>query len=214
MGEAPRRFPPARPFRCYRPVVDSARALLDKIVHICIIHMEISAQGPGGAPLVCQACTDMYHSVMNNVTRHERSPERQETALLWRLEHAGRHVDECREAALNARGLSTAKLGVLKELVQAGEPLPLGQLAARLTCVKSNITQLVDRLEREGLVQRVPDTEDRRCRRAAITEEGRRRAALGTKAEWQVEQTLLACLSRREQRELTMLLAKFELDGS
>jgi DNA-binding MarR family transcriptional regulator len=140
--------------------------------------------------------------------------EREEAALLWRLERAGRRIDEDREAALSAHGLSTAKLGVLKHLIQAGEPLPLGHLAARLTCVKSNITQLVDRLERDGLVQRVPDSDDRRCLRAMITEEGRRRYALGTKAEVQVEHILLSSFSRREQKELAALLAKFELDGS
>lgn len=162
----------------------------------------------------------MYNIGMNRQARRERPTiaprlsEREETALLWRLERAGHRIDEDREAALNAYGLSTAKLSVLKHLIQAGEPLPLGHLAARLTCVKSNITQLVDRLEREGLVQRVPDSDDRRCLRAAITEEGRRRCVLGTKAELQVEHVLLSSFSRREQKDLAVLLAKFELDGT
>lgn len=69
-------------------------------------------------------------------------------------------------------GLSLAKFGVLAALVEAGEPLPLGQLAERIACVKSNVTQLVDRLEEDGLVRREPDPADRRVTRAAITEDG------------------------------------------
>src|SRR5713226_9070231 len=76
------------------------------------------------------------------------------------------------DAALERKGLSTAKFGALQVLAGSDEPLPLGQLAERLACVKSNITQLVDRLEADGLVQRVLDPEDRRSKRAALTSEG------------------------------------------
>lgn len=77
------------------------------------------------------------------------------------------------EAALGAVGLSLAKFGVLKALAEAGESLPLSQLAERIQCVRSNITQLVDRLEADGLVSRVDDPEDRRVVRAALTQAGR-----------------------------------------
>jgi DNA-binding MarR family transcriptional regulator len=46
--------------------------------------------------------------------------------------------------------LSPPKYSALNQLVLAGRPLMLGELAARLTCVRSNITQLVDRLEADG----------------------------------------------------------------
>jgi DNA-binding MarR family transcriptional regulator len=79
------------------------------------------------------------------------------------------------EAALEPVGLSLAKFGVLSRLVQAGEPLPLSTLAERSACVRSNITQLVDRLEADRLVVRVSDPHDRRLVRAALTAEGRAR---------------------------------------
>ena len=66
------------------------------------------------------------------------------------------------EEAMADVGLSTARFGVLAQLAEAGEPLPLGVLAERLSCVRSNVTQLVDRLEADGLVRRVPDPSDRR----------------------------------------------------
>src|SRR6185503_11906554 len=78
------------------------------------------------------------------------------------------HALEARvEAALAGVGLSSAKYSVLTKLARAGEPLALSDLAAQVCCVRSNMTQLVDRLEAEGLVRRVDDLEDRRMVRAA-----------------------------------------------
>jgi len=39
-----------------------------------------------------------------------------------------------------------AKFGALSHLVKEGEPLSLSECAMKMTCVRSNITQLVDRL--------------------------------------------------------------------
>jgi len=47
--------------------------------------------------------------------------------------------------------------------------------------VRSNITQLVDRLEADGLVRRVEDPKDRRSVRATLTPLGRERQAAGAR---------------------------------
>jgi DNA-binding MarR family transcriptional regulator len=39
-----------------------------------------------------------------------------------------------------------------------------------MACVRSNITQLIDRMQAEGLVRRIPDPQDRRSVRAALTD--------------------------------------------
>jgi DNA-binding MarR family transcriptional regulator len=67
---------------------------------------------------------------------------------------AAHAVEDEVEAKLNEVGLSGAKLAALTALSEAGESLPLSQLADRLSCVKSNITQLVDRLDADGFVAR------------------------------------------------------------
>ena len=86
------------------------------------------------------------------------------------------HAVEARlEASLEPLGLSLAKFGALAQLAAAGEPLPLSTLAERRACVRSNITQLVDRLEADGLVKRSDDPRDRRSVRAELTDEGRAR---------------------------------------
>ena len=93
-------------------------------------------------------------------------------SLMFGLLHAAQAVEGRMEEAFASVGLSTARFGVLGQLVQAGEPLPLSEIAARLSCVRSNMTQLVDRLEADGLVRRVNDPDDRRSIRAELTPAG------------------------------------------
>jgi DNA-binding MarR family transcriptional regulator len=104
------------------------------------------------------------------------------------------------EAALEPAGLSLAKFGVLARLVAAGEPLPLSTLAERSACVRSNITQLVDRLESDKLVVRVPDPRDRRLVRAALTSEGRARHDAAARALAEAESALPPDLREALQR--------------
>ncbi|HET9012411.1 MAG TPA: MarR family transcriptional regulator [Gemmatimonadaceae bacterium] len=94
-------------------------------------------------------------------------------ALTLLLLDAARAVEARAEGALAEVGLSLAKLGALRHLLIAAEPLTLSQLAERHCCGKSNITQLVDRLEADGLVARVNDPDDRRTVRATVTPAGR-----------------------------------------
>jgi DNA-binding MarR family transcriptional regulator len=122
--------------------------------------------------------------------------------------HAAYAVEAEVEAKLNAIGLSVAKLAALKALAEAGEPLPLSQLAGRLSCVKSNITQLVDRLEADGFVARRADPRDRRARLAALTAAGRKAVKEGTRVFDVAERDVLSRLSGDEAHQLHALLGK------
>ncbi|HLA64293.1 MAG TPA: MarR family transcriptional regulator, partial [Rhodothermales bacterium] len=110
------------------------------------------------------------------------------------------------EEALKAVGLSRAKMEVLHQLVQAGEPLPLRVLAEGQHCVPSNMTTLVDRLEAEGLVQRVAAPDDRRSVRAALTPLGRERAAASMRVFAEVKAAFDAAVPPGERAALTRLL--------
>lgn len=112
------------------------------------------------------------------------------------------------ESKLADLGLSLPKLLALRALADAGESLPLGQLAARLSCVKSNITQLVDRLEADGFVARQPDPHDRRTRLAVLTAAGRKVCKQGTRMQQETERGLLTSLTRDEAHQLGVLLGK------
>ena len=122
--------------------------------------------------------------------------------------HAAHAVEEELEAKLNVIGLSAAKLSALTALSDAGESLPLSQLAERLSCVKSNITQLVDRLEADGFVARKSDLRDRRTRLAALTAAGRKAVKEGGRVVEAAERDVFSRLSRDEAQQLGAILGK------
>lgn len=98
------------------------------------------------------------------------------------LLEAAQSIQDRLESVLDEVGLSSAKYQALDALVTAREPITLSELAERLKCVRSNITQLVDRLEADGLVRRENDPADRRAVRAVVTELGAERRAAGAEA--------------------------------
>lgn len=69
-------------------------------------------------------------------------------------------------------GLSEGRMQVLMRLRHQGDQ-PLGVLAEAMHVSPRNVTGLVDHLERDGLVIRVPDPEDRRSVRAHLSDQGR-----------------------------------------
>lgn len=146
----------------------------------------------------------LYYSHMNEDNEPRDNPYR----LLEALIHSGKLTETQLDAALSPVGLSTAKWGVLRHLIETGGQLPLGQLAAKLACVKSNATQLVDRLEGEKLVRRVPDPEDRRSILAELTVEGRQSYAAGLKVVRNFERQLLADYLPEERLLLYKLLTR------
>jgi DNA-binding MarR family transcriptional regulator len=129
---------------------------------------------------------------------------------LFAVLHASSVIEGRVEARLSEVGLSLAKLAALHRLSEAGESLPLGQLAERLACVKSNVTQLVDRLEADGLVERTSDPNDRRSRLAVLTEAGKEAYAKGSVIQQQAEAELFGTLTADESRTLHELLDKLK----
>lgn len=127
-------------------------------------------------------------------------------ALTLLLLDAARAVEATAEGALQETGLSLAKLGALRHLVLASEPLTLTQLAERHCCGKSNVTQLVDRLESDGFVARTSDAEDRRTVRATVTPAGRQAYERASRLLAVHEQTLDARLGSATRSELARAL--------
>jgi DNA-binding MarR family transcriptional regulator len=129
-------------------------------------------------------------------------------AGMFALLHAASAVEGFVESKLSVVGLSIPKLAALNRLVEAGDSLPLGQLAERLACVKSNVTQLVDRLEADGLVERAPDPGDRRSRLAMLTDRGRAAYTEGTRIQREAEQQVFSALSPDDVDRFGEIVAK------
>src|SRR2546430_9648543 len=116
---------------------------------------------------------------MSMIARMRKRPPTKRTrrshsasAVVFSLLETAQAVESRLEAAVGPLGLSLAKLGVLPPLAEARGPLPLSELAERQHCVRSNITQLVDRLEKDGLVRRPPDPDDHPRVLSALTPPG------------------------------------------
>ena len=139
----------------------------------------------------------MYYSCMKQAAAGAPTvsdPAREGGQVMFGLIKAGRVLEDQLEKGLAHVGLSMPKYSVLSALAESGESLPLSELAAKLSCVRSNITQLVDRLEADGLVRRTDDPADRRSVRAALTPLGRARCLTGAEEIARVEKEFAASL--------------------
>lgn len=151
-----------------------------------------------------------YPAHLTDDQEREQGVQQHETApVMLSLIGAAHAVEDRIEGALSEFGLSMAKLNFLTKLVDADQPLTLGEIAARLACVRSNVTQLIDRLEADGLVRRIDDANDRRSIRAEITYEGRARQAAGARALSEIQTDFLKVLGGSvEQTAMAQLLAR------
>jgi DNA-binding MarR family transcriptional regulator len=135
------------------------------------------------------------------------------TGLLPLLLHAGTAVAEHLERTLEPWNLSLAKLRAMEQLAGAPDGVPLGQLADRLNCVKSNVTQLVDRLEADGFVRRVQRPNDKRCVVATLTDKGRASFRSASAARERAEREVLGRLDDGDRERLEGLLARLAVRG-
>lgn len=65
-----------------------------------------------------------------------------------------------------------AAVPVLRALADGGGPMRPGELAAALAVEAPHVTRQVQRLERAGYVEQVPDPDDGRCRRVRLSASG------------------------------------------
>jgi DNA-binding MarR family transcriptional regulator len=104
--------------------------------------------------------------------------------------------------------ITLPRFDLLAQLDRAPNGMTLGELSQRMMVTNGNITGLVDRLAREGLIRRRPSQKDRRVQIVSLTAEGRRffRAMAKVNADWVGE--IFAGLSPRDIEVLMPLLAK------
>src|ERR1700684_4530640 len=73
---------------------------------------------------------------------------------------------------LKSENLSPTQYNVLRILRGAPDGLPCGEIASRMIPRDPDITRLLDRLEKRGLISRCRETRDRRMVMARIPPEG------------------------------------------
>jgi DNA-binding MarR family transcriptional regulator len=100
------------------------------------------------------------------------------------------------------------RFDLMAQLERHPEGLKMNELSRLLMVTGGIVTAIVDQLEKEGLVERLDEPDDRRAFRIRLTKTGEKTFADMARAheDWVVE--LLAGLTRREHDELLRLLAK------
>ncbi|HEU4563296.1 MAG TPA: MarR family winged helix-turn-helix transcriptional regulator [Gemmatimonadaceae bacterium] len=107
-------------------------------------------------------------------------------------------------------GLTESQLGVLEAILHLG-PLSQGQLCEKLLRSGSNLTTVVDNLERAGLVRRERAAEDRRVQIVDLTATGRELIGRVFPRHVQNVAELMAALTGEEQEQLARLCRKLGL---
>ena len=74
-------------------------------------------------------------------------------------------------ARMSAAGLSLPRFRVLEALQSAGR-MRMNELSAALGVVPRSVTTIIDALEQEGMVARLPDPADRRATLLELTRDG------------------------------------------
>lgn len=136
--------------------------------------------------------------------------------VMSRLSRLSRHLDRARASACADFDLELWEFDVLSALRRAGPPHQLspGQLLTQTMVTSGTMTNRVNRLVEHGLVDRLPDPDDRRGALVRLTAEGKRRidAAMGTLLEQ--EEAMLAGLDTAQRRVLAdtlrLLVAPFD----
>ena len=120
---------------------------------------------------------------------------------IYRLLH--QHADH----NMPADALSPPQLWFLKRLDDAGSPQPISFFADGVVSNRSNASQMIDRLESEGLVARVRHPSDRRSVLVQLTDKGAARMRQGHECLDTLAKELLQPLSQSERDNI---IAVFE----
>ena len=114
--------------------------------------------------------------------------------------------DTIRQRLREQFGITLPRFDLMAQLEREPAGLAMGEVSRRMMVTGGNVTTIVDQLEREQLVQRLPVPGDRRSYRLNLTEAGRNTFATMAQAHQAWVRELLSPLSAKEQSQLAALL--------
>ncbi|HEX3589036.1 MAG TPA: MarR family transcriptional regulator [Pseudonocardiaceae bacterium] len=131
-------------------------------------------------------------------------------ALVARVMRTGQLMDKRIDDLSAAYGAHRSEGDVLFALRRAGPPYRLSpsKLSESLLVTSGTMTNRLDRLERRGLVTRIPNPHDRRSLDVELTDLGLRIADEAVTTHIANEQEMVAPLTKRDRDELTRITRK------
>jgi len=136
--------------------------------------------------------------------RHVGSPE--EAAFLDLIRTAD-ILSRGAVEVLKAEELSPSQYNVLRILRGATEGLPCGEIASRLITRDPDVTRLLDRMEKRGLISRARESRDRRMVLARLTSAGLKLVDSLDEPVQKMHRKLLGHLGKERLRALRELLS-------
>jgi DNA-binding MarR family transcriptional regulator len=144
---------------------------------------------------------------VEQTTHKQRTGLRQPAVLAWlRLARVFQKVTTRSERFFRSQGLNTAQFDVIAQVGATGG-ITQQQLADALLVTKGNISQLLNKLEHDGLITR---RQEGRSNCLFLTERGQALYTLVVPRQEALIAELLQPLTPDEQRELLRLLRKLD----
>ncbi|WP_327292372.1 MarR family transcriptional regulator [Streptomyces sp. NBC_01198] len=132
--------------------------------------------------------------------------------LADQLLRLSRRLHRAQRRLLEPLGITPAQARLLRTLAHCDEPPRMADLAQRLDVVPRAVTTLVDALEEQELLRRVPDPHSRRVIRIELCDGGRRALDDLRSARRTAAAEILAPLDDGSRAALTELLAALDPD--
>lgn len=134
--------------------------------------------------------------------------------IVDRINGLSRRFKRTLEETASEFGLTHGEWEVLGCLFRAGEPYRRspGKLAEWCECSSGAMTNRLDRLEADGLIQRLRDPDDRRGILVELTEKGQTVWTDSVNAGARKEAGIADVLNRREKKELNAFLRRLMLE--
>ena len=130
--------------------------------------------------------------------------------ITGRLSRIGPLLGRRQEGVFSRFGVNRGEVGALSALRVAGPPHRLSptRLGRGLMLSSAGVTSRIDRLERRGLVRRLPDPDDRRGVIVELTDEGAKVVDEAVRAVAESDRQLLERFDGDEMTQLQALLKK------
>jgi len=134
------------------------------------------------------------------------------SVVIWeKLSKAYDKMRRVQSKQMYGQNLTAPQFGVMEVLNRLGS-VPLKKISEELMVTGANITCVVDNLEKEEFVKRIPSKEDRRVILAELTPTGKVKLDQILPEYAQNMAAVVSVLSEQEQKDLLKLLEKINND--
>lgn len=140
--------------------------------------------------------------------------DREVEAIVDRVHGLNRRIRRSQNSAIAEQGLTFEEWHVLGALRQAGPPFQrsAGWLAKRTDLSSGAMTNRLDRLEKAGLIRRLPDPDDRRGVIIELSADGEKKWVATAKVQAAYENLIGKALNKSEKEQLNSLLRRLMVE--